>query len=109
MWVTVSTLLSLFTDTFTPLQSAASRSTSLVDAHTSKSTQEAKEADEKSKKKKKKHRAASRSPSPPPPAFWDREKALSLGGKLMDDGKRKAMIGSSSTNLSSKFGGGTFL
>jgi hypothetical protein len=79
-----------------------------VDAHTDKSTRQAKESDEKAKKKKK-HRAASRSPSPPPPEFWDREKALSVGGKLMEDGKRKAMIGSSSTNLSSKFGGGTFL
>lgn len=34
---------------------------------------------------------------------------MSVGGRLMEDGKRKDVIGSSGTNLSSKFGGGTFL
>lgn len=76
--------------------------------HQQKTAKEQEEEREK-KKSKRKHRAASRSPSPPPPSFWDRDKMMGMGGKLMEEGKRREMIGNSSTNLGAKFGSGSYL
>lgn len=89
-------------------QAAAARTDSLVTAHQQKTEREQEEERER-KKSKRKHRKGSRSPSPPPVAFWDREKMMGMGGRLMDEGKRKEIIGSSSADLGAKFGSGSYL
>lgn len=80
----------------------------MVDEH-QKKTQKEQEEEREKKKTKRKHRKASRSPSPEAPAFWDREKMMGMGGRLMDEGKRREIIGSSSTDLGAKFGSGSYL
>lgn len=87
---------------------AAARTSTLVDVHQTK-TQKEQEDERERKKSKRKHRKASRSPSPEAPAFWDREKMMGMGGRLMDEGKRREIIGSSSTDLGAKFGSGSYL
>lgn len=34
---------------------------------------------------------------------------MGMGGRLMEEGKKKEMIGNSSVELKSKFGGGSYL
>lgn len=89
-------------------QAAASRTSTLVDVH-QKKTEEEQEEERRVKKSKKKHRKASRSPSPEAPAFWDREKMMGHGGRMMDASKRREIIGTSSVDLGAKFGSGSYL
>ncbi|KAM0790613.1 hypothetical protein ACM66B_004477 [Microbotryomycetes sp. NB124-2] len=43
-----------------------------------------------------------------PAAFWDRDRDMAVGGRLMDDGKRKDVI-RNAKELGGRFGGGSFL
>ncbi|GAA5859381.1 hypothetical protein JCM1840_004589 [Sporobolomyces johnsonii] len=43
-----------------------------------------------------------------PPGVWDRDRDMSLGGRLMDDGKRRDII-RNAKGLGGRFGGGGFL
>ncbi|KAK4052456.1 hypothetical protein OIV83_002258 [Microbotryomycetes sp. JL201] len=43
-----------------------------------------------------------------PAAFWDRDRDMAVGGRLMDDGKRRDVI-RNAKELGGRFGGGSFL
>ncbi|KAK4056988.1 hypothetical protein OIO90_001888 [Microbotryomycetes sp. JL221] len=69
----------------------SSRKDTLLDQHS------------KSKKAKK-----DRGEQEEPVAFWDRDRDMAVGGRLMDDGKRRDVI-RNAKELGGRFGGGSFL
>jgi hypothetical protein len=70
---------------------ASARGESLVDAHTKESKKKKKDGDE-----------------PAPTAIWDRERDMSLGGRLMDDSKRANTI-KNAKGLGGRFAGGGYM